>query len=112
MHGSTSDTAFDPASTYPRSSAWSADGAAGTPSANDCWWDPMRIGQSTHLEGEPLCHDAAVRIRDQALEEAAQIADQVAAGRDELYHALAALAGLIADEIRSQKQGSFSNVAG
>ncbi|MDL2403921.1 hypothetical protein [Rhizobium mayense] len=43
-------------------------------------------------------------IRDQALEEAAQIADQVADGRDDLFQGLAALGALIAEGIRSLKR--------
>jgi hypothetical protein len=54
--------------------------------------------------GRSASDDAAVRIRDQALEEAARIADQVAAGRDDMLHGLAALGALIADGIRSLKQ--------
>ncbi|MDL2410605.1 hypothetical protein PY650_34550 [Rhizobium calliandrae] len=51
-----------------------------------------------------MSEDDAARIRDQALEEAARIADQVAAGRDDMLQGLAALGALIAEAIRSLKQ--------
>lgn len=51
-----------------------------------------------------MSEDVAARIRDQALEEAARIADQVAAGRDDLYQELAAVGELTAEGIRSLKQ--------
>ncbi|MDL2409567.1 hypothetical protein PY650_28855 [Rhizobium calliandrae] len=51
-----------------------------------------------------MSEDVLAMIRDQALEEAARIADQVADGRDDLLQGLAALGALIAEEIRSLKQ--------
>jgi hypothetical protein len=52
----------------------------------------------------PVSEGVAAGIRDQALEEAARIADQVAAGRDDMFQGLAALGALIAEGIRSLKQ--------
>jgi hypothetical protein len=59
---------------------------------------------STHVEDQSVGEDVAARIRDQALEDAARIADQVASGRDDMLQGLAALGALIAEGIRSLKQ--------
>jgi hypothetical protein len=74
------------------------------------WPDRTAINQSMYADGLFLCDDVAARIRDQALEEAARIADQVAAGRDNMFHGIAVLGALIAEGIRSQKQCSRSDV--
>jgi hypothetical protein len=59
-----------------------------------------------------MSEDVTARIRDQALEEAARIADQVAAGRDDMLQGLAALGSLIAEGIRSLKQCEQSTQSG
>jgi uncharacterized protein len=64
-----------------------------------------RADPSTQVgRGRYVTKDVAARIRDQALEEAARIADQVADGRDDMLQGLATLGALIAEGIRSLKQ--------
>ena len=64
----------------------------------------LEVHAENYMGDSPAVEALEVRIRDQALEEAARIADQVAAGRDDMLHGLAALGALIADGIRSLKQ--------
>ncbi|AYG62246.1 hypothetical protein [Rhizobium jaguaris] len=88
----------------PQSSRGCSNDTVAAVSATGGWSDWSTVDPSTHLIGRYVSEDATAGIRDQALEEAARIADQVAAGRDDMLQGLAALGALIAEGIRSLKE--------
>jgi hypothetical protein len=108
MRGSGSTTASGrlswPETGLPPQSSRCWNDTATAASAANAWSGGTAGDQSTHAGVRSVSEDIVAVIRDHALEEAARIADQVAAGRDDMLQGLAALGALIAEGIRSLKQ--------